>query len=585
MSVIRQYFALIRKLWKDVKVIFFIYTAFMFLGSIMPTIAAYTQQLFINSLEKELILPYVIFFLILFVMIKFFQSIYQYVDSYWAHKFIYSVKFDLKKYLMKKLYKEHHEKLYMPTFNDLLDKVNQGIEIAPFQIFEINGMLVNIIVLIFVQIPLIITKSPSMLLLVLVDSLLSLLTTRKLSRVEYELEQSMTREKRKVKYFGNVFSSKPNAKEIRIFGAQKFIYNNWRDHFRFLNRTQNLFQIKKQLILAIISIWNFVINNMLLIILFYQLLKGDIDLGTFTFLYILVPSLSEQFKGLIQSMLGDLYKNYLTIEHYIKYIDEEIHENGAEGNLKNFQTLEIKNVSYKYPNGKHWAVDNVSLFVKRGEIISILGYNGSGKSTLSKLMIGLMSPSEGSILINGKENHEYRKSDVYSLFGMAYQDFTKYLLSVNDNIGFGFIEKYNDENINKALQKAECDNLLKKLPNGLETKLGKTFYSDGVDLSGGEWQKIDLARTYMGDHCVLIMDEPTASIDPLKEIDMLKHFRTILEGRTAILISHRIGFARLADRIIIMNEGKIEESGSHEELLRKDGLYAKLFNSQKKLYI
>ncbi|MDR0920147.1 MAG: ABC transporter ATP-binding protein/permease [Oscillospiraceae bacterium] len=585
MKLLRQYIRLIRKIWIDAKGVLCLYSAFTIFGSIMPTIAAYSQKLFINSLENFSIFSAVVGFLVIYVVIKYLKSIYQYVDSFFAHKFIFKVKFIFNRYLTRRLYNESQENFFDPTFNDKLNKVYQGLENIPFQIFEINGIYIKVFVLAVIQIPLVITYSPILLLLIGLDSLFTILTAQKFSKAQYELEHKLTREQRKSNYYGSIFSSKANAKEIRIFGAQDFFYQNWIAIFKQLNSTRNAFNIYKQKIQILISLWNYILSSTLLIILFYQLLNKNIDFGTFTFLYYFIPAASAQFKDLIQSLLGDIYTNYLNIEHYVNYIGSE--ECDIKGTNKDidFKILEIKNASYKYPTGKQYAIKNISLSIAKGEVVSILGYNGSGKTTLSKIMIGLLPPSEGSVCINGEDINKTNRHDVSPMFGIAYQDFTRYLLSVKDNIGFGYIERYNDDNIKKAFQEADGDLLLEKLPTGLETKLGKAFYNDGIDLSGGEWQKIALARTYMGNHCVLLMDEPTASIDPMKEMEMLKHFKSVLKNRTAILISHRIGFARLADRIIMMNEGIIVESGSHEELLLKDGLYSKLFNSQKELYI
>lgn len=284
---------------------------------------------------------------------------------------------------------------------------------------------------------------------------------------------------------------------------------------------------------------------------------------------------------MLQSSFGDIYTNYLNIENYINYVAKTKSESVTPLLRENmeFEKLEMNNVSYKYPSGQDHAVKNISFGIKKGEIVSILGYNGSGKTTLVKLITGVLSPTQGDIYLNRKNIQDIPKESVSALYGIAYQEFTRYLLTVRDNVGFGFIEKDSEENIKKALREADM-----KLPVTLDTKIGKELYSDGIDLSGGQWQKIDLARAYMGGHCVLVLDEPTASVDPFKEIEMLSHFRTILQGRTAILISHRIGFARLCDRIVMMDKGEIVESGTHDELLNKNGFYSELFNAQKELY-
>lgn len=322
--------------------------------------------------------------------------------------------------------------------------------------------------------------------------------------------------------------------------------------------------------------------------LFYLLLQGSIDLAGFIFLYTIVPATSEQCKDLVSSITGDVYGNFLDIEHYIKYVEETsssgIGIETASAKCIDFQKFEVRNISYMYPNGSRLAVKDISLTINKGEILCILGYNGSGKTTLSKLLTGILAPTSGDIFINDRNVREHGTEERFQLFGIAYQDFTRYMLSVRDNIGYGYIEKYDEETITEAFQAANCETLHTKLPQGLETKLGKLFYTDGVELSGGEWQRLALARAYMGNHEILLLDEPTASIDPIKEMEMLQYFRQILKDRTAILISHRVGFARLADRIIVLKDGVLVENGSHEELLNRKGFYSQIFYSQKDFY-
>lgn len=587
MKILKQYFWIIKKIWGDAKGLFCLYILITLGGMVIPTIVSFFQKLFVTSLENASTLWLVIIFLTTYVAIKFLNTIYQYIDSYFAHKFIYKVNFIFNTFLTKLLYKEPQQNFYDPSFNDRLYNITKGQGIIPFQVFSINEIIALIIVLSFVQIPLIINYSPILILLIVLNSLFSLFTIRKFAKAHYVLEQKLVREQRKANYFGGLFSSKANAKEIRIFTAQGFFLKKWIENYKSLHVTRSAFEIKKQKIQMLLSIWDFLINSvLLLVILFIQLIYRQIDFGSFILLYTIVPATCSQVKTLLQAFMGD-YNNYLYIQHYVEYVNNEYIDDRIEkiDGADNFKMLELRNVSYIYPTGVQQAVKNISLSIQKGEVVSILGYNGSGKTTLSKLITGVLSPSQGNIYINGEEVNKSNKYKFSYIWGLAYQDFTKYLLSIENNIGYGYIEKYNEENINKASQDAKCDALLTKLPNGLKSLIGKIFYDDGIDLSGGEWQKIVLARAYMGEHSVLILDEPTASIDPLKEMEMLLHFKDILKDRTAILISHRIGFARLADRIIMMNNGEIVESGTHNELMQLNGLYKKLFDTQKKLYI
>ncbi len=250
-----------------------------------------------------------------------------------------------------------------------------------------------------------------------------------------------------------------------------------------------------------------------------------------------------------------------------------------------FESLTFKNVCYKYPHGEKNAVNNLNFTLKKGEVISILGYNGSRKSTFSKLMCGLLEDYTGTIELNGRDIKTYDKESLYRYFGIGFQDFTRYSISLKENVAVGMIENFNDEDyIDKAIEKGNLRDVINKLSNGIDTILGKEYDKAGEDLSGGQWQRVILSRAYMGDPYVLILDEPTAAIDPIEEMRMLNQFKDIVEEKTALLISHRIGFARMSSRICIMDGGCIIESGTHEELLKLGGKYYELFTSQEQLY-
>lgn len=250
-----------------------------------------------------------------------------------------------------------------------------------------------------------------------------------------------------------------------------------------------------------------------------------------------------------------------------------------------FQGLEMREVSYRYAGQEAYALDHVSLKVKPGEVISILGENGSGKTTLSRVICGLLEDYEGEIYCCGGKLEELDREEYARKYGIGFQEFAKYSLTLRENVGVGSVEDLEDEEkIQDAVKKGHLETLVSELPEGLDTVLGKAYDEKGRELSGGQWQRVILSRAYMGNPEVLILDEPTASVDPIEEIQLLGRFREIIAGRTAILISHRIGFARLSDRICIMEKGRIVEEGTHQELLDKKGRYHRMFQEQRKLY-
>jgi len=428
------------------------------------------------------------------------------------------------------------------------------------------------------------------LLLFIINIATSLLITNKQAKVDKE-NILPTRQK---DYYSTLLSTKPHIKETRINRLENYFFNKFTNLYILVR--DRLFKINQTdtIVNQLISISNFIFNNGLIVLLIYMVYRGKIDLGDMTLIQSAGMSLiyaAMQFQRPTK-MIVQFVKYAPTMIEMLFPLNKAERQEMKEKeypkfslNLGDFSSIKLENVSFHYPAKEEEAVSNINLEIKQGEIISILGYNGSGKTTLCKLIAGILSPTSGKVLFNDQDIETLNKNEYYKYFGIGFQDFAKYSLRLRDNIGFGRIEDLeNDEKIYEAIKKTNLQNIIDKLPHGIETVLGKEYDKDGQDLSGGQWQRIILARAYMGSPEILILDEPTASIDPFEEERMLDEFKVALENKTAILISHRISFARLADRIVMMKDGKIIEVGTHQELISKKGYYYELFSSQQALY-
>lgn len=396
-------------------------------------------------------------------------------------------------------------------------------------------------------------------------------------------------------YYKDQLTDKRYVKETKLFKLEMTFFNRLKDkYFEIVNSYFKVYRLN-EIVAQIIHFINYVFRIGLTVLLLYMVYQKEINVGEALLIQmaaLMILNSSWQFKRPIgnivrfvsyaPTMIDLLYplskKDVKEIDNY-KYQPFEL-------TLGDFEKLELNNVSYSYPSREDNQVENVSLKIHKGEIISILGYNGSGKTTTAKLISGVLPASKGKVTINDKEIKGLDVIEVHKYFGIGFQDYGKYGLSLKDNIILGKVEdQSNDDMLFDAVKKANLASLLAKLPDGIDTYLGKEFKKTGQDVSGGEWQRIILSRAYMGTPEILILDEPTASIDPFEEERMLEQFKEILSGKTALLISHRISFARLADRIIMMKDGKIVEQGSHSELMKIKGYYHELFSSQKELYV
>jgi ATP-binding cassette subfamily B protein len=237
-------------------------------------------------------------------------------------------------------------------------------------------------------------------------------------------------------------------------------------------------------------------------------------------------------------------------------------------------------VGFIYPGAERWAVRHLGFTLHAGEVMALVGENGAGKTTLVKLLTRLYDPDEGRILLDGEDLRSYDIDDLRSNIGVIFQDFVRYNLSAADNIAVGKIVAREDRaRIERAARRSQADEVIERLPQGYEQMIGKRF-RNGVELSGGEWQKLAIARAYMREAEVLILDEPTAALDARAEFEVFRRFKELSAGKTAVLISHRFSSVRMADRILVLADGRVEAAGTHEELMAERGRYRELFELQ-----
>jgi ATP-binding cassette, subfamily B, bacterial len=240
----------------------------------------------------------------------------------------------------------------------------------------------------------------------------------------------------------------------------------------------------------------------------------------------------------------------------------------------------FENVGFRYPDAARWALRELNFELHAGEVLALVGENGAGKTTLVKLLARLYDPDEGRILLDGRDLRDYDLDDLRANIGVIFQDFVRYHLTAGENIGVGQIDDMdNRERIHAAARRSGADEVIAGLPQGYDQLVGRRFKT-GVDLSGGQWQKIAIARAYMRDAQVMILDEPTAALDARSEFEVFERFKELSDDRTAVLISHRFSSVRMADRILVLAEGRLEASGTHAELLAQGGRYAELFELQ-----
>lgn len=403
------------------------------------------------------------------------------------------------------------------------------------------------------------------------------------NRLAYWISHNRSPERRQLEYLRQIGASADSAKEIKLFGLGDFLSGRFKllsDQILIENRNLSIKRALQTGLLASISTLTYYAAYAYIV---WRTLHGEFSIGTLVFL----SGSFSQLNGYLQQILigftqiagQSLYLDDLFSFFEIKpTILEPKHPKAFPLPVR--QGIVFENVGFRYPGSETWAVRNLSFAVPAGETLALVGENGAGKTTIVKLMTRLYDPDEGRITLDGIDLKEFSTADLRTHIGVIFQDFLRYSFTASDNIGVGRIDVAGDrERIVSAAEQSLADPVIRKLPGGYDQMLGRTFLK-GQDLSGGEWQKIAIARAYMRNAEIIILDEPTAALDARAEAEVFTRFKNLAEGTTAVLISHRFSTVRMADRIVVLADGKVEEQGTHAELMANGGRYAELFELQ-----
>ena len=499
-----------------------------------------------------------------------------------------------------------------PAFYDRLERARRGTVSRIGLITQLLAMAQDALTLATLGVALFV-YGPWLLLLLAAAVVPSFVGETHFASLAYSLLFRWTPQRRELDYIRYVGASDRTAKEVQMFGLADWLIERYRvlaDRFYEENRRLAL---RKSVVSAALSLLGTLGYYAAYVSIILRAVRGAITIGTLSFL---AGSFSRS-RDLIQRLLlsaSDVYEESLYLRDLFQFFEMEPTIRSKPGAVPVPKPIAkgfvFDDVGFKYPGSDRWAVRHVSFSLTPGERLALVGENGAGKTTLTKLLARLYDPSEGRILLDGVDLREYDLAEVRRAIGVIFQDFVRYDMRFDENVGVGEIEEareYLEEqrhaldaldlelapagagadasllpppsSLVDAAEKSLAASLLPRLAGGYRQMLGKRF-DEGVDLSGGEWQKVALARAYMRDAQVLILDEPTAALDARAEYDVFVRFNELMAGRMAVVISHRFSTVRMADRIVVLKNGEVVEAGTHEELANRQGLYAELFQMQ-----
>jgi ATP-binding cassette subfamily B protein len=399
----------------------------------------------------------------------------------------------------------------------------------------------------------------------------------------YSLDYKRTPERRELDYLRQTGASVETAKEVKIFGLNGFLLERYRLlAARFYEANRRLAG-RRALWGAVLTSVGTVGYYVAYAFIAWRTLRGEFTIGDLTFLSGAFRRLRNLLEGLLigfsqvagQALYLDDLFSFFEIEPEI--VSPE-HPRPFPSPIEH--GFDFQGVGFRYPGAERWAVRNLTFTLRAGEVLALVGENGAGKTTLVKLLARLYDPDEGRVLLDGHDLREYDLMELRANIGVIFQDFVRYQMTAAENIAVGRIEARDDRpRIVAAAESSMADGVIRRLPHGYDQLIGKRLRT-GVELSGGEWQKLAIARAYMRDAQVLILDEPTAALDARAEFEVFRRFKELSQGKTAVLISHRFSSVRMADRILVLAEGELEAAGTHEELLATSRRYAELFELQ-----
>lgn len=472
------------------------------------------------------------------------------------------------------------------NFYDKLEMARQQTRSRTVLMSQTLSQLQDIITMGFLSIGLI-AFNPFLILLLIIAVLPAFLGESHFNERSYSLIHSYTPQRRELDYLRYTGASDETAKEVKIFGLSDFLTGRFKalsDKFYLENKKLVIKRAGWGTFFAALGSAGYYAAYIFIIL---KTVQGQLTIGDLTFL----SGSFMRLRGLLESILnrftsvadGALYlKDFFDFFELQPKIKPRINPRPFPKPIKDGFVFD--NVSFKYESSDKWALRNLSFKLFAGEKLALVGENGAGKTTLVKLLARLYDPTEGRILLDGFDLREYNPEDLRSEIGVIFQDFVKFQMTALTNIAVGRIDEINNlEKIKLSAMQSMADSVINSLPDGYDQMIGRRF-ENGVDLSGGQWQKIALGRAYFRNAQLLILDEPTAALDARAEHEVFQRFAELTSGKTAVLISHRFSTVRMADRILVLENGKFLEIGTHEELLIREGKYSDLFNLQAQGY-
>lgn len=477
-----------------------------------------------------------------------------------------------------------------PEFYEKLENANREAGMRPIGILSATFNVISALISSISFIVVLATLSPWAPVIIIAAAIPGAMVNYYYRKRNFRYMRYHSKERREMNYYAEIMVNKDKAKEVKLLGLGDTFIGKYKSVFKKYYKGLRSLILKEGASQIVISLISGLASGAILVFVAYNVIFGDGEIGD----YSLYSGALTSIAGYVTTLLtatATIYEGTLFIDNMITFMKEPtrivpstdsplIPERGVP------HTIEFKNVSFKYPGTEKYVLKNINLTLDANDSVVLVGLNGAGKTTLIKLLTRLYDPTEGEIYLDGHDMREYDVAALHSIFGIIFQDYGQYADSVKENIRFGDVaHDGTDEDVERASVLGGAKSFIDELPLGYDTPLTRVFEENGLELSGGQWQKIAISRAFYKDSEILILDEPTAALDPLAEAEVYNKFQGLAKSRITVFVSHRLSSAVSASKIVVIDGGTVAELGSHAELMAKGGKYHKLFTTQASRYI
>ena len=575
LKIICEVFSLIKnKTGKKIYVLFLVATV----NSLLPFIKLINTQNIINSIQNNdnnsILIKYIILFITFNVIALLLQSMYSYAIGYLKEKLYLEINKDVLKKTEELSYVDYeNHKTY-----DLLQRAEMEAGVRPINILTNLLALYSSIITMFSSMLILLTWKYWTFLGFIILPILAFKYYKQISKTEYDISFNRTKYERKSWYIAHLLTKDTFIKEVKMLDLFKHLYDNFNVlRKRFFDENIKILNYKT-LFLFFYQIFDLLFMSFIVAIGILEASQGIILVGTLM-TYINTSSKVDVSINSISNCMFSIYQDSLYAKNLIDFLNlKKSNTTLKETNiLNNIESIEFKKVSFSYPSQNKIVLNDLSFKIKKGESIAIVGKNGSGKSTIIKLICGFYKNYSGEILLNGVELKKIHSDNIKKLISVVFQDYNQYQFTIHENIGYGDINNINNmDKIIDSAKKAKVNEFIETLKDGYNQQVGNWF-ENGVQLSGGEWQKLALARSFMKKSDVYILDEPTAALDPISEYNFFDSFIKESKSKISIIITHRFSNAKIADKILVIDKGKLICEGNHKMLFKTNDLYREMY--------